>query len=131
MINGLAPTRQAIVCDDDPMIVMVASALLQDAGFQVVATPGSVAELRDALTSTTPDVLVLDQMLPDSASDESVGMVATAAPGCRIILFSAREDPDYGHGTAIFARVPKRGTGELRGAIERAAADLGDTPGPL
>ena len=113
--------RRAVVCDDDPMIVMVASMLLQREGFGVTAV-GTGAELADVLMPNPPTLVILDHELPDATGDELVRVIEAAAPACRVILFSGRETPDAA-GVNVFARVPKRGTEELAAAIRRAAGD--------
>lgn len=120
----MTTTRQAIVCDDDPLVVAVASSVLRGGGFDVVATAASGAELAAALRSFSPDVLVLDQVLPDSSGEALVAQVNSVAPACRIILFSGRADTDGVRDDGVFARVAKRGTDELTAAVRRAASDL-------
>ena len=110
--------RAAVVCDDDPLIVAVASVLLRAEGFDVTAV-GTGAELTDLLASTSPELIVLDHELPDATGEELVQMIKQAAPSCRVILFSGRSTapaPD----PAIFAWVPKQGTDGLAAAIRRA-----------
>jgi DNA-binding response OmpR family regulator len=115
----MAQLRHALVCDDDPMIVTVASILLQAEGFDV-ATAGSGAELAAALTTIDPDVIVLDDVLPDASGEDLIDVIEAAAPACRVIVFSAREGSGPS-GHEVFARVSKRGTNELAVAIRRAA----------
>jgi chemotaxis response regulator CheB len=122
--------RGAMVCDDDPLMVAVVSTVLRDAGFEVVAVATSAAELRDLLPRAVPDVLVLDQVLPDASGDHALALVAEAAPGCRVIVFTGSAPAGAGHDDRIFAWVEKRGTGALAAAVERAAGDLAATGDP-
>lgn len=119
-VETMTDGRLAVVCDDDPMIRMIVSVYLRDEGFEVVAV-GSGTELAEALSSGGPEVLVLDNELPDANGEELVGGIMAASPHCRIILFSGRAtggEPPEG----VFARVSKQGTHELAAAIHRAAA---------
>lgn len=108
------------MCDDDPMLAAVASVLLKDEGFNVM-TVGTAAELAATLADRTPDVVVLDQELPDGAGEELVDGIRAAAPTCRIIMFSGHEQTSE-LDAAVFARVSKRGTDDLAAAIHRASA---------
>lgn len=118
------PGRQAVVCDDDPMIVAVASLALRQGGFQVAGTAGSAAELMALLDLVEPDIMVLDRMLPDASGEQLLALVAARAPRCRVIVFSAAETEPPGCTVVAFARVPKRGTQDLVDAIARAAVDI-------
>ncbi len=110
--------RGAVVCDDDPLIVVIASALLRKEGFDVTAV-ATGAGLADLLASTSPELIVLDHELPDATGEELVDIIKAAAPACRVIVFSGSTTP--APGSAVFAWVLKQGTDELAAAIRRAA----------
>lgn len=112
--------RRAVVCDDDPMIALVASILLEEEGFDVTVA-GTGGELAEALLAGQPDLVVLDHELPDASGEDLIGVIATAAPACRVIVFTGRETAS--NAVAVFARVSKRGTDELAAAIHRAATE--------
>ncbi len=112
---------RSVVCDDDPMIAMIASMLLKSEGFEVT-TVGSAAELASELAVGPPDLVVLDQELPDASGEELIAVIKAAAPACRIILFSGRE-PEADASSEVFARVSKQGTDGLAAAIHRAATE--------
>lgn len=114
MTNG----RLAVVCDDDTTIRMIVSVLLRQEGYEVVAAANG-SELADSLAGGPPDVVVLDNQLPDATGEELVDSIMAASPQCRIILFSGLETA--GKADAIFARVSKQGTHGLAEAIHRAA----------
>lgn len=113
--------RVAVVCDDDPMIRMVASALLRDNGFDVIET-ASGTELVGALAPGVPDLVVLDHELPDAKGEDLIVEIMATSPTCRVIVFSGRE-PAVSGTIPVFARVPKRGTDDLAAAIHRAATE--------
>lgn len=113
--------RRSLVCDDDPMVAMVASVLLAEEGYDVT-TVGTGAALADELAAAPPDLVILDHELPDATGDELIGVIMAAAPACRIILFSGRATVT-GATPAVFARVSKAGTDELAAAIHRAATE--------
>ena len=54
-----------LLVDDEPDIVMVGSMALRDIGGLEVMTASSGAEAIEALNAATPDVIVLDVMMPN------------------------------------------------------------------
>jgi DNA-binding response OmpR family regulator len=83
--------RRILVVDDEPQITDVLVAYLEREGFDVSAC-GSVAEAMDGVERATPDLLVLDIMLPDGSGLDVLR--AAARPGTRIptILLTARSE---------------------------------------
>lgn len=116
--TNMTSARLAVVCDDDTMIRSIVSILLKEEGFEVIAT-ATGSELADSLSSGPPDVVVLDNQLPDTTGEELVDDIMAASPHCRIILFSGRDTG--GTADAVFARVAKQGTHGLAEAIHQAA----------
>lgn len=114
----------AMICDDDPFVVVVTRSILAGAGFEVTATAGSGEELQEALSRTAPDLLVLDQVLPDLSGERLVHTVNQVAPECRIILYSNMQTADGNPGRGVYARIAKRGTKDLTDAIGRAANEI-------
>lgn len=78
-----------LVVDDDAAIRTVVAAALKREGHRV-ATAASVAELRRALTTGVPDVLVTDVVLPDGNGLDVVSGLMAQHPTLPVIVFSAQ-----------------------------------------
>src|SRR6201991_4204583 len=78
-----------LVVDDDAAIRTVVREALRRAG-HVVETAGSIAEMRRAIGSFAPDVLVTDVMLPDGDGLDIVPDIAARHPDLPVIVLSAR-----------------------------------------
>ncbi len=78
-----------LVVDDDAAIRTVVAAALKREGHRV-ATAASVAELRRALTTGIPDVLVTDVVLPDGNGLDVVSGLMAEHPTLPVIVFSAQ-----------------------------------------
>lgn len=81
--------KRVLVVDDEPQIVDVLTAYLEREGFEVTAR-GNVATAMEALREATPDLLILDLMLPDGSGLDILR--AAARPDARIltIVLTAR-----------------------------------------
>lgn len=83
--------NRVLVVDDDPMqLELVQRGLARD-GFEVhgVAT---VAAMADEARRFFPSVVLIDVNLPDAAGDRAVAVARDAAPGARLVLYSAWEE---------------------------------------
>lgn len=84
---------RVLVVDDHPVVCDGVTLLLsRDATVEVV---GSAERGRDAVSEAgrlRPDVVLLDMRLPDTDPPRLVAQVLAAAPGCRVLLFTAHSD---------------------------------------
>ncbi len=86
----LGPGRPtAVVCDDDATARHVVAALLEDAGYEVLATVGTAPELVDVARVTQPTVAIVDVSLPGTSGIEALPDLAAAAPDTVVVMFSA------------------------------------------
>ncbi len=82
---------KVLLVDDDPRLLAMVTAYLEEAGFEVVpASSGSDALA--ALRREEPAVVVLDLGLPDIPGKKLLPMVRSEQPGTSVIMFTARED---------------------------------------
>lgn len=83
--------KRILVVDDEPQIAEVLVAYLERDGFEVTAC-GTVAAAMQALQQSTPDLLILDIMLPDGSGLDVLR--AAAKPDARIptIMLTARSE---------------------------------------
>jgi DNA-binding NtrC family response regulator len=90
-----APTRHALVVDDERLIRWSLSETLQERGFSVAEAEDGAAAVR-ALTDGTslPDVVLLDFRLPDSNDLALLSRIVRLVPQGRIILMTAYGTPE-------------------------------------
>ena len=86
--------RRALVVDDDDDMRLIVRIHLEHRGF-VVAEAGDARSALEALTNETPNLVVLDQVLPGSIATgaELALIVAARRPWTRILLLSAQVEP--------------------------------------
>ena len=81
-------TRDVLLVDDDPVVRMLAAALLGAQGWRV-READSVAAAERALADP-PSVVVLDDQLPDGSGADLAGRLAQLAPGAHVVLHTGR-----------------------------------------
>ncbi|MGD0197254.1 MAG: response regulator transcription factor [Solirubrobacteraceae bacterium] len=92
---------RVLVVDDEPNIVDVISMALRFEGFEVESA-ATGAEAIAAVAAHTPDVMVLDVMLPDFDGFEVARRLAGARAGVPIIFLTARDaTEDVVHGLTV------------------------------
>jgi DNA-binding NarL/FixJ family response regulator len=86
---------RVLLCDDALGFPELVSSWLADApDVELVGHTGNATELLDMLPGTTPDVVLLDLMLPEGQTGpELVAEVRNAVPGARVILVSSLPEP--------------------------------------
>lgn len=104
-LNGKRADRRVLVVEDDPTVLEVASTYLRAAGY-IVGTAVDGFGALDAVEQFSPDLIVLDRMLPgidgaevcrrirESASVPIILLTAMGAPEDRIVGLEAGAD-DY------------------------------------
>ena len=80
-----------LVVDDDPLQVELVQRALQRDGFDVRGVI-RVADLASEAQRFAPAVVLLDVNMPDAPEGGLIGAVREAAPGARVVLYSAWED---------------------------------------
>jgi two-component system, OmpR family, response regulator len=100
--EGSDPARLLVV-DDEAMILELLSGSLRFAGFEVV-TAASGAEAVRAASSSRPDLVLLDVMMPDGDGFEVVRRLRSSGPDIPVIFLTARDEvPDRVNGLALGA----------------------------
>ena len=84
--------HKVLIVDDDLHIRVLLKATLARAGYATVEA-ASAREAVNASQIDKPDLVLLDLGLPDRDGLELVPLLA-AAPGCRLIIVSAREETE-------------------------------------
>src|ERR1700750_1972108 len=87
-------TPDILIVDDDYEIRTLLSRYLEEQGFRV-STASSLRACKDLLGRRTPDLLVLDVMLPDGSGLDLCRDLRNARPRIPVILLTAlKEDID-------------------------------------
>ena len=90
------PPLRTIIADDDPLARRVVKDALQAAGITVVAEAAGGREAIELSVYYTPDVLLLDVLMPGIDGLEATRTIHASHPEVRIVLLTASEDEDLG-----------------------------------
>jgi DNA-binding NarL/FixJ family response regulator len=85
----------ALVVDDHPSFRRSARRLLQAAGYEVVGEAGDGRAALTAVRTHTPDVVLLDVLLPDANGFELAEVMAAESPAPAVVLTSSRSAAEY------------------------------------
>ena len=118
--------RVLIVDDHEVVATSLAHVLDAEPDIVTVGVAGSLAKARDLVTSTAPDVVLLDHRLPDGDGVQSVGMLRGLRPSVAVVILTASA-ADHVMVEAIEAGVSgflskTRSLGEVTSAVRAAAA---------
>jgi len=80
-----------LVVDDDPLQVELVQRGLQRDGFDVRGVT-RFADLASEAQRFAPAVVLLDVNMPDAPDSGLIAAIRAAAPGARVVLYSAWED---------------------------------------
>ena len=94
-----------LVCDDDPAIGKLLNSIYTANGWDVTVVMNG-QDCIDAVTSSPPDVLVLDQMMPGLTGIETARVLRENGFGKPIVLFSAYLGPDLAGATRELDLMP-------------------------
>jgi two-component system response regulator NreC len=86
-----------IVVVDDHAVVRSGLRLLLDAegDLEVVGEAGNARDAIFEVRATTPDVVLLDVVMPGESGIEALPKVLLEAPGARVLMLSMQDDPNY------------------------------------
>jgi DNA-binding NarL/FixJ family response regulator len=85
--------RTVVIVDDHADFRAQATALLRDAGYDVIGACPDARTARHTIPALHPDLVLLDVQLPDA---DGFDLAATLPAGPTIVLISTREAADYG-----------------------------------
>ncbi|MDO5745080.1 MAG: response regulator transcription factor [Micrococcaceae bacterium] len=92
-MNAKTPEAKLLVVDDEPNIRELLSTSLRFAGFQVVAAANG-REALAAVEAETPDLAVLDVMLPDMDGFTITRRLRAAGKHFPVLFLTARDDTE-------------------------------------
>ncbi|WP_101847881.1 LuxR C-terminal-related transcriptional regulator [Zhihengliuella sp. ISTPL4] len=87
-----------LICEDSVLLREGLVRLLEDAGHEVVAALTDTTGLREAVTSMTPDLCILDVRLPPTFTDEGIRAaldLRTVHPSLAILVLSQYVEERY------------------------------------
>jgi DNA-binding response OmpR family regulator len=87
----IAELERVLVVDDDPMQVELVQRGLSRDGFEVHGVT-TVHEMALEAKRFAPNILLIDVNMPDAPGERTVAMAREAAPGARVVLYSAWEE---------------------------------------
>jgi two-component system response regulator NreC len=92
-------TLASIVIADDHKLVRSALRMLleAEAGIEVVAEAGDVAETMRKLLAFKPTVLLLDLSMPGGSGLEAIPRLRATAPRTAIVILTMQDDPNIAH----------------------------------
>jgi CheY-like chemotaxis protein len=122
--------RWILIAADDPVIVEVWAAALQQAGFRTVAARHG-AEAFQLMRSVLPDLMILDLRMPELGGTAVLELVRTRPILARIpvLIISGflDEEPVLERGLNIVGRLPKPQS--LQAVVDAVRRGLGIPPG--
>ena len=119
---------RAVVADDNLLVRAGITALLRDAGIDVVAEAESADELLAAVETHEPDVAIVDIRMPPTHTDEGLraaSEIRARRPDIGILILS--EHLEAGTATRVLAESPER----LGYLLKQRVTDVGDFVGTL
>ena len=84
--------KKLLLVDDEPDLLNMVSDILKDAGFQTVFTAASVKEAVSKAKHETPDLILLDVMLPDGDGFSLMERLRTFTD-VPVIFLTAKDEP--------------------------------------
>ena len=98
-------SRSVLIVDDDPSFLSLATRILAQAGFEVVATAEDAAGAVSAANATKPDAALVDVGLPDREGVDLAYELAELPWRPRVVLTST--DSDAGFALDVFDGRPR------------------------
>ena len=84
----LGAHRRVLVVDDNPHIRELLRLVLEVDHFVVDTAPDGISAVAEAVAAG-PDVIVLDEQMPNRSGGEAAALIRSILPGVRIVAFSA------------------------------------------
>jgi CheY-like chemotaxis protein len=75
-----------LLIDDDPIVLMLTSASLEEMGHRVTTLP-SALEATEVLLREQPDIVIVDQQMPELSGEEWLRSIATNLEFCEETVF--------------------------------------------
>jgi DNA-binding NarL/FixJ family response regulator len=89
-------TIRIVIADGDPLVRRTLRETLRDEGMTVVAEATNGKETVELATFYRPDVVVLDEQLPEGGGLDTTRRIHTTLPDTRVVLMSSTPDDTVG-----------------------------------
>ena len=116
--------RVFVVDDHTLMRESICSELALEEDITVVGSASSVAEARLGLLSTTPDVVIIDLVLPDGSGSALIAALRSELPTTDFLVLSAYEDYDRIYGAILAGAVGYLGKAYMTGALATSIREV-------
>lgn len=94
--SGEEQRTRVVIADDDALARRMLRDALQDAGFVVVAEAVDGREAVELARYYTPDVVVMDVVMPECDGLEATRAIDEQAPDVKVVLLTSTTDADVG-----------------------------------
>jgi two-component system, OmpR family, response regulator len=106
----MSPVIKILIVDDEPDICYFLSRNLSKRGF-ITAFSNSLADAEQQLETSTPDILMLDNHLPDGRGIDFANKINYKYPDLKIIMITSHDIPEdrstaYSNGIDFFLTKP-------------------------
>ena len=89
-------TIRVLIVDDHAVVRSGLRRVLEDAdGFEVVGEAGDMRTAVFEARAHTPDVILMDVVMPGASGIEATPAVLKEAPGAKVVVLSMQDDPRY------------------------------------
>ena len=85
---------RVVVVDDSALSVAMISDILEQNGFEVVGTAGSLQEVKDVINETMPDLVTMDMTMPGTDGLECTRAVHEINRDIRVVVISSMMDDE-------------------------------------
>jgi signal transduction histidine kinase len=114
---------RVLVVDDDVLVSMGTSAMLEDLGHTTVEAPSAAVALEILGSEQTFDLVITDQAMPGMTGAELARLIFSSFPGLPVILASGYSElPDDGGLSALLRMTKPFTQEELQATVGRAVA---------
>jgi two-component system response regulator NreC len=86
---------RVLIVDDHAVVRSGLRRLLEEAGFEVVAEAGDMRTAVFEARAHTPDVILMDVVMPGASGIEATPAVLQEAPEAKVLVLSMQDDPRY------------------------------------
>ena len=87
---------KVVVIDDHPIVLAAIQGICMTVpNLEFAGAASSVAEAGALLSKVQPTLAIVDMTLSDGDGFDLISLIQGSVPGCRLLVFSAQEDPTF------------------------------------